>query len=131
MSGYRGHVVGPAGEHLAPTTITNEQMAEARAAETARINRAVEARLERESAARAEQARLDAERGQAELDDYREHASAAWLGSGGTRAEFADVWPEIKRRHLIEQASTKLTAYDRLVEQTKAEMRASGRYAKL
>jgi len=131
MSGYQGHVVGPNGEHRATTTVTPAQMAEARAAETARINRAVEARLEQEAAARAEQARLAAEHGARELETYREAARGAILGSGGSAADFERLWPELRSARLKGQAETKLTAHDRLVEQTKAEMRASGRYSKL
>ena len=128
---YRGHVVGPAGEHLAPSTITLEQMAEARAAELERINRAVADREAREAAACASREASQAELGAAELAEYRERASAAWLGSGGTWAEFADAWPEIKRRHLAEQAKTKMTARERLIEQTKREMLESGRYVRM
>ena len=131
MSGYQGHVVGPNGEHLAPTTVTPAQMAEARAAELERIDRAVADREAREAAACASREASQAELGARELAEYRERASAAWLGSGGTRAEFNDAWTELKRRHLTEQADSKLTAHDRLVQQTMREMRASGRYSKL
>jgi len=131
MSGYRGHVVGPAGEHLAPTSVTPEQMAEARVAETARITKAVEAREQQEAAARAERERIAAELGQAELEDYREAARAAIMGSGGSAGDFERLWPELRAARLKDQAVSTLTAHARLVEQTKQEMRASGRYSKL
>jgi len=116
---------------LAPTTVTPAQLAAASAAETSRVNRAVEARVAREAAAAAEREAAQAAVGAAELSDYREHARAAWLGSGGSAAEFNDSWPELKRRHLSELAVSKLSAHDRLIEQTKAEMRASGRYSRM
>ncbi len=127
---YRGYTVGPNGEHLAPTTITREQLAAAGEAERERIDRAVEARLAREDEQRAEQARRDAERGQLELDSYRDQARAAILGSGGTSADFERLWPELRAEHLKETAESKLTSQQGLIEQTKAEMRASGRFTK-
>ncbi len=116
---YRGYVVGPNGEYFAPTTITREQLAAAGEAERERINRAVEARLAREDEQRAEQARLDAERGAAELDAYRDQARAAILGSGGTSADFERLWPELRSAHLKDTAESKLTSQQRLIEQTK------------
>ncbi len=127
---YRGYVVGPNGEYLAPTTITPEQLAAAGELERLRINRAVEARLAREDEQRAEQARRDAERGQLELDHYRGQARAALLSSGGTSADFERLWPELRAEHLKETAESKLTAQQRLIEQTKKVMRASGRFTR-
>jgi len=106
-------------------------MAASREAEHARILKAVEAHQAQEAAAAAERERSDAERGTLELADYREAASAAWLGSGGTRAEFNDAWPELKRRYLTEQADSKLSATERLVEREKDALRASGRYSRM
>jgi hypothetical protein len=127
---YRGHVTGPNGEYLAPTTVTPESLAAAGEAERLRINRAVEAREEREAAARAEQARRDAERGQLELDHYRDQARAAILSSGGTSADFERLWPDLRAAYLKDTAEAKLTSQQGLIEQTKAEMRASGRFTR-
>jgi len=115
---------------LAPTTITPEQLAAAGELERLRINRAVEARLAREDEQRAERERLAQERGQLELDHYRGQARAALLSSGGTSADFERLWPELRAEHLKETAESKLTAQQRLIEQTKREMRASGRFSK-
>ena len=131
MTGYKGHVVGAAGEHLAPTTITIEQMAEAREAEQERIERAVAGQAALEASARSERERIAAEHGAAELESYREAARAAILGSGGSASDFERLWPELRSARLKGQAETKLTAHERLIEQTKAEMRASGRYSRM
>jgi len=128
---YRGHVVGPSGEHLAPSVVTTEQLAAANVAETARIERAVEAREAREADARAKQAQLDAEHGAAELESYREQARAAILGSGGSAADFERLWPELRAARLKDQAESRLTAHGRLIEKTKREMLESGRYVRM
>ena len=131
MADYRGFVPGPSGEMLAPTVVTPEALAAGRAAEAARINRAVAARLEQEASARATLERIDAERGARELEAYHARARAAWLGSGGTASEFNDAWPELKRRHLTAQTVEGLTATDRLVEREASALRASGRYSRM
>lgn len=53
--------------------------------------KAVKAREQEEAAVRAKQARLEAEHGALELADYHDRARSAWLGSGGSAAEFSDA----------------------------------------
>ena len=131
MADYRGFVTGPSGETLAATTVSNEQLAAANVAETARINRAVEAREQQEAAARAERERAQAALGAAELADYHDRARSAWLGSGGTTSDFAAAWPALRTRYLTEKTVEGLSARDRLISKTRQEMLASGRFPKL
>ncbi len=128
MTGYRGFVPGPNGEQLAPTRVSVEEMAASREAEQARVEKAVEAHAALEASARAERERIDAEHGTLELEDYHDRARSAWLGNGGTAADFTDSWPELRRRYLTEKTAEGLTAFDRTVEVEKAALRRSGRY---
>jgi hypothetical protein len=131
MADYRGFVPGPNGEMLAPTTVTPAQMAAAREAETARINRAVDARLAQEAAARAARERSAAESGEAELDAYKSAARAALLGSGGSAGDFERLWPELRSARLKAQADSKLGAQDRLIAREADALRRSGRYTRM
>jgi hypothetical protein len=116
------------GRPVYPTRVTKEELARAREAETARLAMAIADREAKEAAARAERERIAAEQGAAELDAYRERARAAILSSGGSAADFEKSWPDLKLEYLKEQARSRMTHHERLVEQTKQEMRASGRF---
>jgi hypothetical protein len=118
-----------AGRPIFPTVVTNEQLEAARRAESERITKAVERRKADEAAHRAEQARLAHEAGAAELEAFRRQAHAAWLSSGGDEAGFAANWPTLRDEHLREAAMSRMGERERLVEQEKAALRASGRYS--
>ena len=61
--------------------------------------------------------RLDAERGQAELDGYRTEARASMRASGGSSADFDRLWPELKSDHLKARALERLGAKGRRVQE--------------
>jgi hypothetical protein len=112
------------GRFQAPSApVTPAQLAAAQQAEHARLAQAIKDREQREAEARAERERIAAEQGAAELDAYRERARAAVLSSGGSSADFEKTWPDLKLEWLKEQARSRMTHHERLVERAKDELR--------
>jgi len=85
--------------------------------------------LKEEADTKADVERREAEAGTAQLEAYRAEARSAWLSSGGSAAEFVDAWPRLKQAHLTEAAKERITRQERVLEQSKADLRESGRYS--
>ena len=126
MTGYRGYVVGPNGEHIATTTATPDQLAEGREREAARIAKAVDARKREEAEAKAARERALHELGAAALAEYEESCRQNVLRSGGTAADFARVWPDLKADYLKRRAAEGPAILERAKDELRERMRTAG-----